>query len=495
MNKKLELTQNVTDIQATRPRGASRDYFIGLALSGGGSRAANFGSAVLWELDRLGILQHVQYISTVSGGSLAGAYYVTFRDDPLKWNKQNLQQVMSQSFEFWSLWYGLNPIHWLQYLGTSYNRSHLLEEVFYRRVFEQRTFGDLRVGEPSLLLNATDYSTAERFVFSNYSFDNMRSDLGALPISVGVTASAAFPGIFPNVTLRSFNEKGGQRWADHFNHGAKSIFNQYFHLFDGGVSDNLGLDTLTDTYIGGRPFSRGCLIILVDAYVPYEDSRASTKLNPRHFWDVLIDTNALNATSILMQSKRHEQLKAIGFHDGHEYQTQYKWTEENSMLAQLEDVWRKTKDPKDLEAYKKAYNENIAGRTKTIKRGLLPNEVEIPRGFLEEAPLTRIPIYATPEVESWNCKVWHVALNDLGFNASYPNLYTKDYEARHGANLNKSFELFKEELGHIATRFKISDSEVRALYVAAELLVNETKSKNTICKWLTDITGQRCTVP
>ena len=503
MNEKLKikrsipdiLKQNSTDIQATRLRTASSDYFIGLALSGGGSRAANFGSAVLWELDRLGILQHVQYISTVSGGSLAGAYYVTFRDDPLKWNKQNLQQVMSQSFELWSLLYGLNPIHWLQYLGTSYNRSHLLEEVFNRRVFEKRTFGQLRHGHPTLLRNATDYSTGERFVFSDYSFYNLSSDLGALPISVGVTASAAFPGIFPNVTLRSFTEKGGPKWADHFNHARGSVFNEYFHLFDGGVSDNLGLDTLTTAYISDRPFNRGCLLILVDAYVPYEDSEASTKLNTRHFWDVLIDTNALNATSILMQTKRHEQLKAIGFHDGHEFQTQYKWAEENSMLAQLEDVWRKTKDPKDLEAYKKSYNENIAGRAKIIKRGLFPNEVEIPRGFLEEAPLTRIPIYATPEIESWNCRVWHIALNDLGFNAHYPNLYIKDYEARHEANLNKSFELFKEELGHIATRFKISDSEMRALYVAAELLVNETKSNNTICRWLKDITGQGCTAP
>ena len=311
-NKKLELKQNVTDIHTNRP---SRDYFIGLAMSGGGSRAANFGSAVLWELDRLGILKHVQYVSTVSGGSLAGAYYVTFRDDPLKWNKQNLQQVMSQSFESWPLWYGLNPLHWLQYLGTSYNRSHLLEEVLYRRVFEKRTFGHLRDGAPTLLINATDYSTGERFVFSNYSFDTMKSDLGALPISVGVTASAAFPGILPVVTLRDFSEEGGQRWADNFKHGTTIYFrhsvlggnptgDQYFHLFDGGVSDNLGLDTLRDTYISLR--RRGCLLILVDAYVPYEEFRASAKLNPRHFWDVLIDTNALNATSILMQSKRDE---------------------------------------------------------------------------------------------------------------------------------------------------------------------------------------------
>ena len=337
MNKKLELNQNVTDIHTNRPRNAKSDYFIGLAISGGGSRAANFGSAVLWELDRLGILQHVQYISTVSGGSLAGAYYVTFRDDPLKWNKQNLQQVMSQSFESWSLWYGLNPLHWLQYLGTSYNRSHLLEEVLYRRVFEKRTFGHLRDGEPILLLNATDCSTGERFIFSNDSFNTMISDLGALPISVGVTASAAFPGILPVVTLRDFREEGGTLWADNFKHGTTIHFrhsvlggnpigDQYIHLFDGGVSDNLGLDTLRDAYKSSLPYSRGCLLILVDAHVPYEEFRASSKLNPRHFWDVLIDTNALNATSILMQSKRDEQLKAIGFDDGHEFQAKLKWT-------------------------------------------------------------------------------------------------------------------------------------------------------------------------
>lgn len=506
MNKKLELQQNITDILATGQRNASRDYFIGLALSGGGSRAANFGSAVLWELDRLGILQHVQYISTVSGGSLPGAYYATFRDDPLKWNKQNLQQVMSQSFELWSLWYGLNPIHWLEYLGTSYNRSHLLEEVFHRRVFEKRTFGHLRHGEPRLLLNATDYSTGERFVFSNYSFNSMRSDLGALPISVGVTASAAFPGILPVVTLRDFSGKGGARWADYFKHGTTVHFRhsligssltdeQYFHLFDGGVSDNLGLDTLKDTYISGRPFSRGCLLILVDAYVPYEEFRASTELNPRHFWDVVIDTNALNATSILMQSKRHEQLKAIGFDDAHVYQTLYKWTEEYSKVEQLEAVRRKTDAPEDLEAYKKAFKENVAAGKIILKRGRHPNEIEIPEGFLEEAPMTSIPILETPELKTWNCKVWHIALNDLTFRDSHPSLYTKDYEARHESNLNKPFELFRGELGHISTRFKISDSDVRALYVAAELLVNETKSKNTICRWLKHITGQRCTVP
>src|ERR1051325_5789166 len=49
--------------------------FIGLALSGGGSRAANLSIAVMLELQRLGLLEHVDVISGVSGGALTAAYY------------------------------------------------------------------------------------------------------------------------------------------------------------------------------------------------------------------------------------------------------------------------------------------------------------------------------------------------------------------------------------------------------------------------------------
>lgn len=48
---------------------------IGLALSGGGYRAAAFHLGTFRCLQRLGILKNVDVISTISGGSLAGAYY------------------------------------------------------------------------------------------------------------------------------------------------------------------------------------------------------------------------------------------------------------------------------------------------------------------------------------------------------------------------------------------------------------------------------------
>jgi predicted acylesterase/phospholipase RssA len=48
---------------------------VGLALSGGGFRAALFHIGVLARLAELDVLRHVEVISCVSGGSIVGAYY------------------------------------------------------------------------------------------------------------------------------------------------------------------------------------------------------------------------------------------------------------------------------------------------------------------------------------------------------------------------------------------------------------------------------------
>ena len=49
--------------------------FFALAISGGGSRAANFGAAVMLELQQRGLLEQVDVISGVSGGTLPAVYY------------------------------------------------------------------------------------------------------------------------------------------------------------------------------------------------------------------------------------------------------------------------------------------------------------------------------------------------------------------------------------------------------------------------------------
>jgi hypothetical protein len=66
-------------------RFTKRDLF-GLAFSGGGIRSATFNLGLLQALERLGVLRHVNYLSTVSGGGYVGSFWTAWlrrrRTDP-----------------------------------------------------------------------------------------------------------------------------------------------------------------------------------------------------------------------------------------------------------------------------------------------------------------------------------------------------------------------------------------------------------------------------
>ena len=53
---------------------------IGVALSGGGYRAAAYHIGTLRALNKLGVLNNVDVISSVSGGSITAAYYTLNKD-------------------------------------------------------------------------------------------------------------------------------------------------------------------------------------------------------------------------------------------------------------------------------------------------------------------------------------------------------------------------------------------------------------------------------
>src|SRR5262249_9209405 len=61
---------------------AAQDLLLGVALSGGGSRAALFAEAGLEALARLrtadggSVINKIDHISSVSGGSLSAIYYI-----------------------------------------------------------------------------------------------------------------------------------------------------------------------------------------------------------------------------------------------------------------------------------------------------------------------------------------------------------------------------------------------------------------------------------
>jgi NTE family protein len=74
--------------EATSPK-------IGLALSGGGSRAMAFHLGCLRALNQLGLLDRIDVLSTVSGGSVIGAFFHAYQGDFASF-EATMRKVLSQ---------------------------------------------------------------------------------------------------------------------------------------------------------------------------------------------------------------------------------------------------------------------------------------------------------------------------------------------------------------------------------------------------------------
>jgi predicted acylesterase/phospholipase RssA len=235
-------------------------YFVGLAISGGGSRSANFAAACMFELQRIGFLQQVQCISSVSGGSLTAAYYCSCKDS--EWNPQNVQRKLTQQFE--TMLYDrvlFLPWNLLGFLMGTVDRADMLSDEFATSMFSYNgkwlTFADLRNDRPRLLINSTEMQSGKPFLFDNAYFDQINSNLDKYPLASAVVASSAVPALLDPVTLRDFS----------------TSFDEYVHLVDGGVVDNLGVQTLVNSYVAetqqpNGPYPNGAIIVVIDAGTP-----------------------------------------------------------------------------------------------------------------------------------------------------------------------------------------------------------------------------------
>jgi NTE family protein len=205
---------------------------IGLALSGGGFRAAAFHLGVLRELHRLGVLDDIDVISCVSGGCIAAG--AVLQD----WNKSDRFQRLDQYLTS----VGFSKISivtsWLNPVTTSVDA---LARSYERNLFGNATLGDLKDG-PRIYFNATNLSTAERFFFTTgrapdivNGFDDVvfrdlqmkqPCDASTFPLARAVAASSAFPPVFNPLTVTHPCLQG---------QGITSV-----RLTDGGVYDNQG---------------------------------------------------------------------------------------------------------------------------------------------------------------------------------------------------------------------------------------------------------------
>src|SRR6266576_575548 len=148
----------------------SDDLLLMLAFSGGGTRAAALDYGVLEELARTGVgppseqhrlLDEVDLISSVSGGSFTAAYYALwgdriFSDFESKFLKKDVQSDLLLRL--------LAPWNQIRLTSPKFSRSDLVAEYYDHLLFKGATFADLmtRSNHPFLSINATDVASGAR---------------------------------------------------------------------------------------------------------------------------------------------------------------------------------------------------------------------------------------------------------------------------------------------------------------------------------------------
>src|SRR6185436_19518037 len=129
------------------------DTLIGVAISGGGSRAALFGAASLEALAKLqvgppahSLLEDVSVISSVSGGSMATSYFASMkprRDVPMLTASGELsaeyqtffaqyKETMNQDYEKPLLWHNLLRLRWANPAWTAKSLAEHLNSQFLK---------------------------------------------------------------------------------------------------------------------------------------------------------------------------------------------------------------------------------------------------------------------------------------------------------------------------------------------------------------------------
>src|SRR6201997_4459558 len=257
-------------------RGDQQDLVI-LAFSGGGTRAAAFSYGVLETLRSMQVvtktgrktrlLDEVDVITGVSGGSFTALAYglygeKLFDEYEARFLKRNVQSELTTRT--------LNPLNWGKLWSTGWGRSELAAQLYDEILFNGATFADLyRAGGPAIAVSATELSTGSRIVFVPQNFDVMCADLHPLRISRAAAASSAVPVVLSPITINNYGGTCDYQqppWLRAFANlpnpprpAARAlnrlqelqsldngVEDPYFHLVDGGISDNLGLRSVLD---------------------------------------------------------------------------------------------------------------------------------------------------------------------------------------------------------------------------------------------------------
>lgn len=320
------------------------DMAVAMSISGGGSRAANFGIGVMMGLEQIILsnghtaLQEIDYLSTVSGGGFAGGAYINSLFDQNYYKKETpyaictcvedcIKECLKFNYAGVLVKAMLKPKLWF----SLYDDGDQLEKAIddYVLGFKERKqkkgvqrsiqLGDMFIPKenkntpvlyPMMFANGTVYDKMVILPFSPDILEQYKitgwthrvkkvkdASPFTMPLSVGIKASGSFPVLISNTTL--FSDYHEDR--------------KFLHVLDGAMTDNFGYYTALEVLKQEKTQRKVMFIVDADnAGNSYTFSkRESAPLGVSVFGRLA--SSGLDARRVLLEKDLNEVSEGFGF--------------------------------------------------------------------------------------------------------------------------------------------------------------------------------------
>ena len=233
----------------TDPKEIKPEPGVALCLSGGGYRAMLFHLGTLWRLYEVRLLKDIKRLSSVSGGSItAGLLALKWRElsfDPARVNSDFVPSVVGPIRSLADETIDADSIFWG--IALPGRVSDRIAAAYDEHLFKGATLQNLP-DEPRFVINATNVQSGALWRFMkpymrDYRVGEVKSP--KIRLAQAVAASSAFPPVLSPFEMRldanAFTPGSGHDLQ-------RKPFTTHVFLTDGGVYDNLGLETAWKRY-------------------------------------------------------------------------------------------------------------------------------------------------------------------------------------------------------------------------------------------------------
>ncbi len=229
---------------------------VGLALSGGGTRAMAYHAGVLRLLAEADVLSRISHISSVSGGSLLTGLIFKLSDwgwpDGKSYSTRvfpEIRRIMTETDLATHALRGLMlPANWKYLLS----RANMVAQAIENLWSIKSRLVDLPK-RPVWSVNATTSETGRRFRFKETGVGDYEVGYAAaaeFKVADAMAVSAAFPGVIGPFVIETNRYEWRKRETWDLPKEDEQVREPPFerlHLYDGGIYDNLGTEPLFDS--------------------------------------------------------------------------------------------------------------------------------------------------------------------------------------------------------------------------------------------------------